>query len=828
MIAVLPLLLLSLLAAPASAQPSQQTIEHVMNLVREMSRAPDRHAWLAANKAQLTRENAAAGDLIAREAMRANKQGLAFAASEFAAFAHLNAGEPGPALRSMVDQHQVRFMLAEKSPEYVQLRQSCLDMAKRAEAIARQDIAFEFQTIAADSSYFQSKALKDKTAEQAMLTTLADLIAVLPLSKHSSRRMFYERLISLTGAAVKDSTAEYHLEQDRFDVQLRKLAAATEQFIPPDFDFESPVVGNTGKAIEVARHLAELSYTYGAPAVASARLAIAEQRARQFRDPQFTVGLLHLRYRGEQRSGVPADQLRKLRQDAWASAQAIRSAYRSRAGRIWAAYRSDELYGDMLKGELADNQSQQSAFRFAESLKARMLLDRLTASQATELDTPQTQTIEQQILGFAPPEASRDILASEMGLVSQLTGFVGCGDSGEADSRESSLRQLEDLYSKASAGFTQTANPVGLEAVRQRLRPREALLEYVIPYNPLHPASDLWMFLISRDAVRTAHLPLDKVLGLAEGFTGRMCIDGRSPIDSSALGQRISLLRVAIRTADEKKARQGLQDLHTILIQPLLAQGVRLDAFDHITVVPHSVLHYVPFAALLDPAGAFLISKVALSIAPSASVWSILRSRDPAPGPLLALANPALGGAQHANLPFAEQEATGIAKTKPSPTVLLREKATKQALLQLAPTASLIHLSTHGDFPSDSALNLHAVWLSSPNGRGVPLRAADVRALRLNAAPLVILNVCNGGLYRIGPSDEPYGLIPAFLEAGARNVLSTLWSMDDEFGRDFMIEFYRHLDAGPAAAYRKTAQRFIAEDEFIRRWAGYLLIGPGL
>lgn len=638
--------------------------------------------------------------------------------------------------------------------------------------------------------------------------------------------MFYERLVSLTGAAVKDSTARYHLEQERFNTNLRKLAAATEQFVPPDFDFETAAIGGTGKAIEVARHLADLSYTYGAPAVASARLAIAEQRSRQFRDPQYTIGLLHLRYQGEQRAGVPADQLRKLRRDAWASAQAIRSAYRSPAGRIWAAYRSDELYGDMLKGELADNQSEARAFHSAESLKARMLLDRLTAPQNRELHTAQAQTIEQKILGFAPPEPSRDLLAEEIGLVSQLTGFAGCGDSEEGNGRESSLRQLEDLYAKASAGFTQTASPIALEAVRQRLSPREALLEYVIPYHPLHPASDLWMFLVSRDAVRTAHVNLDKTLGLAEGFTGRMCLDGRSPIDSSALGQRISLLRVAIRTADEKKARKSLQEMHSILIQPLLDQGVRLDSFDHITVVPHSVLHYVPFAALLDSSGAFLISKVALSVAPSASVWSILRSRDSAPGPLLALANPALGGGQD-DLPFAEQEAAAIAKTRTSHTVLLRDKATRESLLEAAPGASLIHLSTHGDFPDDSALNLHAIWLSSPAGRGVPLHASDVRALRLKTAPFVILNVCNGGLYRIGPSDEPYGLIAAFLEAGARNVLSTLWKMDDEFGRDFMVEYYRHLAAGPAAAYRQTAQHFIAQDEFIRHWGGYLLIGPG-
>ena len=43
-----------------------------------------------------------------------------------------------------------------------------------------------------------------------------------------------------------------------------------------------------------------------------------------------------------------------------------------------------------------------------------------------------------------------------------------------------------------------------------------------------------------------------------------------------------------------------------------------------------------------------------------------------------------------------------------------------------------------------------------------------------------------------------------------------------------MVEYYSHLlQDGPAKAYQKTAVRFIGDDEYIRNWAGFVLVGPG-
>ena len=91
------------------------------------------------------------------------------------------------------------------------------------------------------------------------------------------------------------------------------------------------------------------------------------------------------------------------------------------------------------------------------------------------------------------------------------------------------------------------------------------------------------------------------------------------------------------------------------------------------------------------------------------------------------------------------------------------------------------------------------------------------------SAQLVVLSICNGGIYRFGPGDEPYGMISALLTAGARNLVGTLWRIEDIKGRRFMVDFYVHLlECGPAEALRRTACKLIQSEVSLRDWAAFL------
>jgi CHAT domain-containing protein len=90
------------------------------------------------------------------------------------------------------------------------------------------------------------------------------------------------------------------------------------------------------------------------------------------------------------------------------------------------------------------------------------------------------------------------------------------------------------------------------------------------------------------------------------------------------------------------------------------------------------------------------------------------------------------------------------------------------------------------------------------------------------------LSVCNGGLYRIGPGDEPLGLIPAALEAGTSSVIAALWAVDDDAGRRLMGGVVEHLSGGdPAQALRDGVLARIEAGAPMHDWAAFTVIGSG-
>ena len=122
-------------------------------------------------------------------------------------------------------------------------------------------------------------------------------------------------------------------------------------------------------------------------------------------------------------------------------------------------------------------------------------------------------------------------------------------------------------------------------------------------------------------------------------------------------------------------------------------------------IVPHGVLQYVPFAALLDETGKPLIKKTAIAMEPSTSVWRKLLERS---GPVrgwVAYANPKLEAGLDA-LDNSQREVEAIAPLMKGlgTTVRTRESATLAAFSQDAPAAGILHIATHGRFPDRECL----------------------------------------------------------------------------------------------------------------------------
>ena len=110
------------------------------------------------------------------------------------------------------------------------------------------------------------------------------------------------------------------------------------------------------------------------------------------------------------------------------------------------------------------------------------------------------------------------------------------------------------------------------------------------------------------------------------------------------------------------------------------------------------------------------------------------------------------------------------------------------------------------------------------------LFALEAEGLNLEGTELVVLSACDTAQGNLDYSEGVFGLARALRTAGARNVLVTLWPLNDGEARDFMISFYKNwlgqVRSDPAKALRETQLEYLKQDKVRdpRVWAPYILI----
>lgn len=273
------------------------------------------------------------------------------------------------------------------------------------------------------------------------------------------------------------------------------------------------------------------------------------------------------------------------------------------------------------------------------------------------------------------------------------------------------------------------------------------------------------------------------------------------------------------------------RELYERLLKPV---EHRLQGIDTLIVSAHGALHYVPFQALLTGAGEFVGSRFVVTYLPSASTLPLIPDV-PVRGPVFAVANPSVPGL--APLPGAEAEVRGVAQLLPTRT-LLGQQAQKRVVVAESPGFRILHFATHGELdkrlPMNSSLRLAPA--DDDDGR---LTVDEIFNLRL-AAGLVVLSACDTGVglslagEPISTGDEVVSLGRAFLHAGARNLVVSLWRVADASTAELMIDFYRNLQAQlpPAKALQLAQMRFINRGAGSGPvhpfyWAGFVLVGDG-
>ena len=167
-----------------------------------------------------------------------------------------------------------------------------------------------------------------------------------------------------------------------------------------------------------------------------------------------------------------------------------------------------------------------------------------------------------------------------------------------------------------------------------------------------------------------------------------------------------------------------------------------------------------------------------------------------------------------------------ILSTRP----LTGREATKAEVIKRMSSVGLIHIAAHGNKRTgEIPLSPNLGWTSKfPQENDFILNMSDVQAANLRAR-LVVLSCCHSGRGRILKGEGVVGIARAFLAAGARSVLISLWAIDDEATMVFMKTFYQHLKEGKtASAATYQTMKFLRKSENfseMRYWAPFQLIG---
>lgn len=322
--------------------------------------------------------------------------------------------------------------------------------------------------------------------------------------------------------------------------------------------------------------------------------------------------------------------------------------------------------------------------------------------------------------------------------------------------------------------------------------------------------------------------------------------------DSRTAGAAKTTQRGSGQMSLNPKQREAWSELYSILVRPVRKELPSVPG-SRLTIIPHGPLLRLPFAALLDEKGRYLLEDFTLHYAPAAALLEFsarkkqtnvkpetyLLVADPSPTPTLKGEKPL------ASLPGARGEVRAIAAliAAKETSLLSGEHADEASVVSAMQGASVIHLATHGIVRDDDPLGS---YLALGAKRGMPadgrLTAQDIYSLDLRAN-LVVLSACRSGGGKV-TGDGIAALARAFFYAGAPSLIVTQWDVADQPSSRLVADFYRAWLRGKdkgealrAAQLRllhdlrlgrvsvKTSAGRVTLPEHPTFWAGFVLLG---
>jgi CHAT domain-containing protein len=414
--------------------------------------------------------------------------------------------------------------------------------------------------------------------------------------------------------------------------------------------------------------------------------------------------------------------------------------------------------------------------------------------------------------------------------------------------------RLEESISRHVAEFRAVTQPISIDAVRQALPADTALVELFVyqPFNTRVTGTEQNNATVRYVTYYDTPRYIAYVLRHTDAAPHFVELG-----DAASLDGEVERLRAALkdpRRTDVKTVARAVDERVMRPIRKLLG-SVR-----HIFLSPDGALNLIPFAALVDENGRYLVEDYSLTYLTSGRDLLRLQTQSKSRSAPLVMADPLFDtGASRSRaaghrvnertsesednlrsidfalrdyppLPGTVEEATALAKLMPNLQVLMQSKATESALKRVR-SPRILHIATHGFFLADQpqvfpevnrlfrgtfdsldTSPLPARWENpllrsglilagvkqqqSGAGEDGVLTALEVAGLDLWGTKLVVLSACETGLGDVRNGAGVYGLRRALVLAGSQSQVMSLWKVSDTGTRDLMTDYYKRLQAG--------------------------------
>lgn len=293
----------------------------------------------------------------------------------------------------------------------------------------------------------------------------------------------------------------------------------------------------------------------------------------------------------------------------------------------------------------------------------------------------------------------------------------------------------------------------------------------------------------------------------------------------------------------------GFRASAAALYQLLLAPAARgLEGKHHLVIIPDGVLWELPFQALINPSGRYVLDTFSVSYAPSLTALKAMmevkggRKLSAAKVRLMAMGNPDWGGhveqrvkaiyrdQELGSLPLAETEVRGLANIYGESHIYIGTDARESRFKAEAGEAQVLHLATHSIL--NNASPMYSYLLLAGDGDGSPddglLEAHELLRMQLRAE-LVVLSACETARGRVGAGEGVIGLSWALFVAGVPSTVLSQWKVESDSTSRLMVAFHQNRKKGlnDADALRRAALSIRKNPAYQHPfyWTPFILIG---